>query len=128
MGVDKNKRTLFARGLRENVQTLTSASTATRIEPTGVTLINSTGGNKTFKFAQRPTKGDRKILVVDINSTGEVTVGQASTAVTFKGTTNGTILFTTVGSAALAKRVELIGLSSAQWIVHVQSTAITLSA
>lgn len=129
MGVFKpDKRSLATPGEIQDVQVLRLGSTATRITPTGVTFINSTGGDKTFSFSQKPRKGATKTLICDINSTGEVTVTQKSTTVTLQGTTNGTIKFTTTGSAAIAKRLQLIGLSTASWAVIQQSTAITLSA
>lgn len=114
----------------EAVQSLTSASTATRITQGGTTVITSTGGDKTFKFTGRPVLGMRKVILVDINSTGEVTMAQSSTLVTFYNTTNGTVVFGTKGSAGLTTRVELIGRSTVSWyVLHAApSTQVTFSA
>jgi hypothetical protein len=128
MGFSKNNRPTLSPGDAYITQSLTSASTATRINPRGLTILKTTAtGDKTFVLGV-PRAGDVKDIVVDIASTATVTIRPASTANTFYGTTSGTLLFTTVGSAGLPKRVRLAAVSSTSWAILNASTAITVGA
>jgi hypothetical protein len=128
MGFNKSKRPTLSPGDAYIVQSLTSASTGTRISPRGLTILKTTAtGDKTFVL-DVPRAGDVKEIVVDIASTATVTVRPASTAQTFYGTTSGTLLFTTAGSAGLPKRARLAAVSSTSWAILNVSTAITVGA
>lgn len=128
MGITKQyTRHMLDSGYTESVQALTQASTGTRVKNYGVTTITSAGsgtaGIHGF-FLNAPKKGLRKSIVVDLNSTRQVAVYNASTAVTFFGSTNNAVTFSTgVG----VKWLELVGTSATVWAVASQSTGVTLS-
>lgn len=127
MGFFKTKQPILTPGQAQPPQSLTSASTGTLVSPRGVTIIKTTAGtDRTFRLGT-PRAGDIKDIIVDIASTATVTVRPGSTAQTFYGTTSGTLLFTTVGSAGLPKRARLYAVSSTSWAVLHTSTAITVA-
>lgn len=106
----------------EEIQALTGASTATTINNYGITTIvvttgQSTAANIVFTIAN-PTKGRRKTILADLNSTKEVSVRTVSSAAgsNFFGTTKNSFTFST-GSTYAPSSVELLGLSTAQWAI-----------
>lgn len=113
-------------GVLERIQSLTQASTATRVTNFGVTAITSAGSGTAathgFKI-RKPVKGMRKAILVDPNSTREVAIYNLSTTITFFGSTANALVFST---GAGHRKIELIGLSATQWGILAQSTGITL--
>lgn len=121
-------RTIGRAGWGEFIQALTQATTATRVNNYGVTTITSAGSGTTVEHAflmNAPTKGVRKAILVDPNSTRTVGVYNASTAVTYFGSTANALAFST---GAGTREVNLIGLSTSQWAVVSKSTGVTLVA
>jgi hypothetical protein len=130
MGIKKSyQREMHDAGRLDKIQALTQASTGTRVKNFGVTSITSAGSGTaaTHGFIMdNPTGGGlRKTLVVDPNSTREVAVYNASTAVTFFGSTGNALVFST---GAGTKQVELVSLSATQWAFTARSTGVTVSA
>jgi hypothetical protein len=122
------QRRAFTAGQMGKVQSLTNASTAVRVTNYGVTSISSTAGGTAAVHAYQmdaPTKGLRKTLVVNAGSTRTVSVDNASTAVTFFGSTEDGISFST--GAGKYRSIELVGLSATQWAVVAQTTGVTLA-
>jgi hypothetical protein len=117
-----------AYGGSDVVQTLTQASTATRVNRHGTTVITSAGSGTvgTHGFVMdTPSVGIRKTIIVDPNSTRTVTVFNASTADTFLSSTGNSLVFST---GAGVKAVTLVGISTAQWAIVSQTTGVTPTA
>jgi len=119
------------RGWQQQVQSLTQASTGTRIKAAGVTFIasNSTAGSNFFVLNPPKFAGQRKSLIVDVNSTDDVTVQTAASinssgAGFIWGTTAQGVKFST--GAVPPKRAVLVGVSTSQWAVEYLSTGVTL--
>ena len=115
---------VLAAGQLEKVQGPLSNSTATRINTYGVTFITATT-QEDYKFAAAPRKGLRKTIVATVGSTRDLRVLQATTTVTYYGTTHSTVTFS---SGVGAKTLSLIGVSTAQWAITAKSTGVTTSA
>ena len=130
MGHEYAKRPTYTPGLSENPQRLTQSSTATVAKGYGYTIIVSSGPtDKTFKLANPLRAGTEKILIADVNSTGEVKVIPLTTAQSFFGTTHATITFATgAGAGVHPKRARLVGVSKTQWALVDLSTGVTTSA
>lgn len=130
MGHEYVKRPAYTPGLSENPQRLTQSSTATVVKGYGYTIIVSSGpGDKTFKLGNPLRAGTEKIIIADVNSTGEVTVIPLTTSQTFFGTTHATLKFTTgAGAGVHPKRARLVGVSKTQWALVDASTGVTTAA
>lgn len=147
MGVEKQKRPVLAQkglqvnsastfaadvvlsgaGVRENVQTLTHADTATALTAYGVTFITSTSTSGTNVFTlPAPKAGYRKTIVVDVNTTDAVDVVPASSVTFLFGSTANGLRFST--GAVTPKRAELVGKTTAVWAVLQLSTGVTVLA
>lgn len=123
----------FKRGLvsTEPIQTLTSASTGTRVTSVGTTVFNTTAsGDKVWVLNKPGMKGLTKTIIADVNSTALVTVrvdGGASTSSTagfLLGTTARKIEFST--GAVAPKRAILRAYSADQWMLVHSSTGVAL--
>lgn len=126
MGIGKSFQTHYANaGRMDHVQQLTDASTGTAVKNYGITsIVNASTDDKTYSFGSAPRLGMRKTLIIDALSTGSVIIGQASTAITFHGSTYGTMTFST---GATAKACEMVGMSATSWAVTSQTTGLVLS-
>ena len=121
MGVDKNKRVLMTPGVVSSpIQSLTGASTGTRIKNYGVTTITVTTGEGTANdlvyTIDAPKAGYRKLVAADLNSTKTVTMRTPSSGDVFFGSTKNSIAWST-GSTYAPTSVELLGLSTSQWMI-----------
>lgn len=117
--------------LKDKVQSLTGASTATEVTNYGITYIKSTGnggaGAKVFKIA-KPEAGVHKYIVGQVGSTKAISVRTLSSDNVFLlGTTKNSITFATA-STYTTPVFHLVGLSTAVWAVVspllAQSTAV----
>lgn len=117
MGKDKLHRPVFpAYGEAVAVQALTGASTGTAINNVGLTTIvvttgEGTAANLTYSLSD-PFKGATKMIVVDTNSTKEVTI---SPTADLWGSTNQSITVST--GVTPPKVLQLVGGSSSAWIL-----------
>lgn len=103
---------------KDEIQSLTGASTGTQVTNYGVTYITSTGagaaGAKVFKIAA-PEAGVHKYLFVRVASTKAVSVRTlTSDGVFLLGTTKNSLSFAT-GSTYISGSAHLVGLSSVLW-------------
>jgi hypothetical protein len=130
MGFAKEKRPVHTAGLGEVVQNLTQATTATKINGYGTTIIISSGPtDKTWVLRAPLAKGVQKTLICDNNSTGDMFVITHSTAVTFLGTTHATLKFSTGAAAGVhPKRARLVASSGTQWALLDLSTGVSTQA
>lgn len=131
MSFRKNRRPQMMTGgfaIASTIQTLTAASTATTITNDGITTIASgTAASKTFKLAKPDRKGQVKRIIANMGTTGDVVVlAGPSTAYTFSGSTLGKVTFST--GAGRYRSIELIGVSTAAWIISGRSTGVTPAA
>lgn len=117
-------RNLDTAGRIDKIQSLTQASTATRINNYGVTTIANSSANNTFVL-NAPVQGLRKTIIADPNSTGEIVVVGPTTTVLFYGSTNNIATFST-GTGV--KVLDLIGISATSWAIVSRTTGITLAA
>ncbi len=126
MGVVKQYLTeVQTGGRRENLQALVD-STATAIKNYGVTTIsNSSDVDQTYLVGLAPQTGLRKTILGQMDSTGVLIVGQASSAITFYGSTNNLITLTT---GAGVKAIDLFGLSATSWGIISPTSGLTFSA
>lgn len=122
------QRKVHDAGRSDKLQSLTQASTATRVSNYGVTSITSAGSGTAAIHGfimDAPVQGLRKTLLADPNSTRQVAVYNVSTGITFFGSTANALLFST-GTGY--RSVELVGISATQWGVTAQTTGVTLIA
>ena len=126
MGVIKQYMTeVQSGGRRENLQSLID-STATALKNYGVTSVtNSSDVDQTYLVGSAPQTGLRLTILGNMDSTGILIIGQASSAITFYGSTNNLITLTT---GAGVKVMDLVGLSATSWGIISETTGITLSA
>jgi len=126
MGVVKQYLTeVQTGGRRENLQSLTD-STGTAVKSYGVTtLTNSSDVDQTYLVGSAPQTGLRKTILGLMESTGVLIIGQASSSITFFGSTNNLITLTT---GAGVKSIDLVGLSATSWGVISETTGLTFSA
>jgi hypothetical protein len=124
MVVKQYTRVINDAGRMDKVQTITQASTVTRVLNYGVTVLTNSSANNTFVL-DSPVAGLRKDILVDPNSTGEVSVVNRSTATIFFGSTTNSVVFST-GTGV--KLLNLVGLSSASWGIVGRSTGLTFAA
>lgn len=112
MGTNKFKRPLAA---PLNVKTLTAADTGSTLASNAVSLITATTA-ASFLLPSLPTqrKGSVVDVLLDSNSTKDVKVHTNSTAHTFVGSTNNTLLAST-GHTLIHYR--FLAASTTQWAV-----------
>ena len=107
-------------GSAQPVQALTGASTGTTITREGITTITVTTGEGTAAnlvyTLEAPTKGIKKIVAADLNSTKLVSIRTQTSAATFYGSTKNSFAFTT-GSTYAPSGFTLYGLSATQWLI-----------
>ncbi|MDX1744987.1 MAG: hypothetical protein R3324_03540 [Halobacteriales archaeon] len=121
MGYDKNQRPILTQGTRlQPVQELTGASTGTRVKNYGITTITVTTGEGTAAnlvyTIDAPVPGAEKLIAADLNSTKTVTIRTPSSADTFFGSTKNSFAWST-GSTHPPSSIELLGLTTAQWMI-----------
>lgn len=128
MGYQKRYlREVDTAGSYSKLQALTDTDTATEVLSYGVTTITSasTVGTNTFAMASPKSGGVHKYFAVTAGTTDGPTLSHSSTAVTYFGSTNGTVTFSTgTGEKFLA----LVATSATEWAVIGQSTGVTFSA
>lgn len=105
-------------GIREKVQTLTGASTATTITNQGITTIvvttgEGTAANLIYNLAAPAFAGQLKTIFTDLNSTKEITVRTASSAQPFFGSTKNGLTFSTGSDPGAFATFKAI--STSQW-------------
>jgi hypothetical protein len=120
-------RTVADAGSNSKLQQLASADTATAVLNYGVTTINSdsTSGTNSFTMDDPIHGGTHKYIAVTLGTTDSVVLASASTTVTFFGSTNATVTFST---GAGEKHLGLVSVSATEWAVVSQSTGVTFSA
>ena len=126
MGVAYFKRALAPiGGFKESVETVTS--TGTILSDSGMSIIAATtNADRIFRLARPSQAGVHKVVVVNVNaSTDTVAVRTASTADTFFGSTNQTLLATT--GANVQAFAHFVAASTAAWALLAKSTGFTIS-
>lgn len=127
MAYEKRRlREVDTAGSYSKLQQLTSTQDGTEVLSFGVTTLDSdsTNGNA-FSMASPKSGGVHKYVAVTLGTTEEVALAHASTAVTYFGSTNGVLTFST---GAGEKWIQLVATSDVQWAIVAQSTGVTLSA
>lgn len=110
-------------GVREPIQGPLVNSTGTKIKNYGVTYIAaSTQEDYKIDF---PRKGLRKTIIATVGSTRDLRLLQQTTAITYLGSTHSTVTFS---SGTGVKTLNLIGVSTSQWVITSKSTGVTTSA
>ncbi len=122
--VKEYNRPVADAGRIDRVQTLIETDVATNVLNYGVTTLVNTTDDSAFFVIDLPVQGIRKTVIVDMESTGLVTLISPTTLITFLGSTGNAVVFTT---GATPKSVELVGISATQWAVSSQSTGVTLA-
>lgn len=128
MGIKKQyQRVVADAGFNSKVQSLTHSDTATAVNNYGLTTINSGGGVgvNAFTMDDPVQGGTHKFVAVTLGTTAQVSLASNSTTVTFFGSTNGTVTFST-GTGE--KFLSLVSVSASEWAVVGQSTGVTFSA
>ena len=112
-------------GYAETVETVTS--TGTSLSGSGMSIIAAaTNADRIFKLSRPSAVGVHKYVVVNVNaSTDTVSVRTASTADTFFGSTNQTLLATT--GANVQAFAHFLAASTSAWALLSKSTGLTIS-